>query len=235
MPVVGPVLSGLIETNVDSFMGALHGVHPLSQENPAYFIALCTAVGTGIALGSPLITFTTSDSGLTAVPPVPGVGSGIGIVIDDSYFREQIYINARNAILARFGETNHDPYPPSAGNSGEYLDALAHGIAVSVKTHFSTAWILTSAHPQVYQGTGTISDGNFSGLSSSLVKSSIVASGPTLLGIYFPDLAQAIADAYVSTIETMSTGTVTITGVCVPSISQVCAVPGSGSGTGTAT
>jgi len=235
MPVVAPVLSALIETNVDTYMAAVRGVHPLNQRNPAYFVALCTAIGTGIALGSPLITFTTADTGLSGIPPVPGVGAGVGIVIDDAYFREQIYTNARTAILSRFGKTRHDAYPPSQGNSGEFLDALAHGVATSVKTHFATAWILASGHPQVYAGAGVINDGNFGGLSSSLVKSSIIASGPTLLGIYFPDLAGAIADAYVSTIETKSTGSVTITGACVPSMAQVCGIPTTGSGAGTAT
>lgn len=235
MPAVPAVLSSLIQASVASKLEAVTQTNPLSGKDPSYFIEFCTAIGTGIALGSPVIAFDTDDSGQAGVPPVPGAGSGAGIMVDDSFLTEKIYTYVRNNTLAMFGKTNNIPFPPTSLSDGKALLAVAEGIATGVKTHYSTAWILVSTHPAIYAGTGTIGEGDFSGVSDSLVKSQIVASGPRLQGPMFPEMAKAIAQAYMETIHQKSTGTVTITGVCVPGPSQVCGTPSTGSGTGTAT
>jgi hypothetical protein len=234
MPAVGPALAALVQTKMDTYMSAVSGHSPLAQSNPSYFIAMCTAIGTGIATGSPVISFTTSDSGVTSAPPIPGAGTGVGIVVDDAFFKEQIYTNLRNNVIAQFGSTSHDAYPPGSGNSGEFVAAMAQAIAEAVKEHYQTAWTLTSSHPTIYAGSGTIGEGSFSGLVPAAVASAIQSAAPTLAGPFWPQTCQAIAQAYVDTIHTKSTGTVSIIGVCVPSPSQVCGLPGSGSGSGVA-
>lgn len=228
------VLSNLIKTKVDAKMQAIAGHSPLAQSNPAYFVELCTAIGTGIANGSATILFTTSDVGITGTPSVAGTGTGVGIIVDDVFFKENLYTTMRNFIISDFGSTLHQIYPPSSGNSGKYLLALTEGISESVSEHYATVYTLNSSHPTVYSGTGTISEGNFSGLSSSSIKSLIQAASSNLLGIFWPRIAEAIAQCYVDAIHNHSTGQVTIVGVCIPSISQICGVPGSGSGSGIA-
>lgn len=242
MPVVGPVLGNLIKTKMDSYMNSVSGKSPLSQDNPSYFIAMCTAIGTGIATGSPALTFTTSDSGFKGGPPptasvppyIPGTGSGVGITVDDAFFKEKIYTTIRSSIISEFGDTSHEPYPPSGSNSGQFLLAIAKAVSESVKEHFLTAWTLTSTHPTVYSGSGTIGNGNFSGLVPAAVKSAIQSAAPTLQGPMWPKFCEGIAQAYVDTIHTKSTGNVTIIGVCVPNTSLVCNIPASGSGSGAA-
>jgi hypothetical protein len=188
-----------------------------------------------MASGSPLINFTTADSGSAGAPLVTGTGTGIGIIVDAAFFKQDLYTRARAAIIARFGTTRHDPYPPGLHNSGELLLALCKGIADSVATHFTTAWTLNSTHPQIYVGTGLINNGHFSGLSAGTIAPLIQAAAPSFIGVYWPDLCQAIAESYVETIHNHSTGTVTITGTCVPGPSQVCGIGSSGTGTGVAT
>jgi len=234
MPVVPAALIALIKTDIAANMVAISGTDPLEQQDPSYFIEMCTAIGTGIATGTPLVNFVTTDTGQSGVPPVPGVGTGIGITVDDIDMEEQIYTSARDFVIEDFGETTHDAFPPGSNNSGKFLDALSTGVASAVKSHFSTAWVLTSAHPLVYAGSGLIGPGDFSGMSISAVKSAIVPEAPRFVGPYWPRLAEAIATGYVQSIEQKGTGTVTIVGVCVPSITQLCGIPLGGSGTGVA-
>lgn len=235
MPVIPAALSALIEIDIDSEMAkAYNGVHPLAQKDPSYFIAMCTAIGTGIALGGPVISFTTSDSGVMGAPPVPGVGTGVGIVVDSDFFIKDLYTRIRGYIIADFGKTSHDAYPPGAKNSGQYLLAMCTGIGKAIKTNFATAWILTSAHPLIYIGSGTISNGNFFGITAPAIKSAIVAAGPLMKGPFWPRTAQAISESYVEMITQHSTGSVTIVGICVPSLVQVCGIGSSGVGTGAA-
>jgi hypothetical protein len=84
-------------------------------------------------------------------------------------------------------------------------------------------------------GTGAINDGQFSGLVATAIQGSIQSLAFNLEGSFWPTLAQAVSESYVALIEQHSTGMVTITGTCVPSISQVCGIGGTGTGTGTAT
>lgn len=237
MPASGSALAALVQSNVDSRMAAVmgRGHHPLAQKNPHYFIELCTAIGTGIISAGPVINFTTNDTGQEGSPLVPGVGNGIGIVTDPSFFIQDLYTRLRGFIIADFGRTNHDPFPPRSTNSGQYLLALCLGINDSFLSYYPTAWTLVSAHPQIYMGTGLITDGQFSGLSSSAIQGAIISGAPDFRGRFWPRLAQGVAESYVALIEQHSTGMVTITGTCVPSISQVCGIGGSGNGSGTAT
>jgi hypothetical protein len=160
---------------------------------------------------------------------------GMGIVPDSSFLIQDLYTRTKGYIVADFGKTNHQNYPPQKGNSGEYLLALCQGINDALLSYYPTAWTLVSANPQIYMGTGQITNGNFSGLSPSLIQNAIIGLAPNLRGKFFPRLAQAISESYVALIQQHSTGQVTITGECSPGPSQVCGIGGSGNGTGIAT
>ena len=231
------ILSALIQARMASNFEAVLDYNPLNGHDTSYFQEFCTAFGSGIATGTITVPFVTADTGLKGIPFVAGVGTGIGIIVDEAFFKETIYTNVRNAILAQFGRTNNIPFPPTTKFNGLVLQAMAEAISHSVKTHFATVWTLTSTHPMIYSGTGLIENGDYSGISSSLVNSQIQVFGPRLSipGSVFPNMSLAVAQAYKTTIETMSTGTVTITGTCSPSVSQVCAVPSTGTGSGVAT
>lgn len=159
MPAIGPALGALIMNKVDQNMKKISGHSPLSQKNPSFFIAKCMAIGNGIATGVPVISFITKDSGQSGVPPIPGTGTGIGIKVDSDWYTKELYTKLRKTVLEKYGYTSHDPYPPSDDNSGKYLEAMCKGIAEAVKEHYATAWVLTSAHPLVYMGTGLIGNG----------------------------------------------------------------------------
>lgn len=233
MPAVPAALAALVQSNINTRMMAL-GAKPLAQKNPAFFIEMCTAIGSGIILGAPAIAFTTSDTGMMGVPPIPGAGVGVGIVTDPTFFIEDLYTRLRGYVIADFGQTSHDPYPPGPKNSGQYLLAICNGINDAFLSYYPTAWALVSAHPLIYAGSGTIADGNFSGLVATAIQSTIQGLAPTLVGKFWPRIAQGIAESYTALIEQHSTGTVTIVGVCVPSLVQVCGVPSVGTGSGVA-
>lgn len=236
MAASGAALAALIQTNVNSRMSAVKGHAPLAQPNPSYYIQFTSAIGTGIISGGPVINFTTTDIGNAGSPLVPGTGAGIGIVTDPTFFVQDLYTRTLGYIIADFGKTSHESYPPSSGNSGEYLLALCEGINDSLLSYYPTAWTLVSDHPEIYMGTGMIADGQFSGLSASAIQSSIVSGASNFTGVFWPRLAQAISESYVALIEEHATGMVTITGTCTSSSSQTCDIGGSsGTGTGTAT
>lgn len=216
-------------------MQLISGIAPLSQADPSFFIAMCQAIGQGIGDNSTALTFSTNDSGSAGLPPVGGSGTGTGIVVNKDYFTEDLYTKIRQKVIDNFGETKHEPFPPSSGNSGEFLLAVAEAIAEAVTEHYATAWTLTSTHPDIYSGTGIVPEGAISGLEAPTISASIVSLGSTLQGPFWPVMAQQIADSYVDAIHNHSTATVSIEGVCVPSISplQVCGLVGStGSGSG---
>jgi len=235
MPVIPSVFASLVQSDVDSRMAAIRGYHPLSQKNPMYYIEFCQAIGMGIVKGAPSILLVTNDSGSAGSPLVPGVGAGIGIVTDPTFFIQDLYTRIRNYVIADFGRTLHDPFPPRPGNSGQYLQALCEGINDAFLSYYPTAWTLVSTHPQIYMGTGLITDGQFSGLIATAIQAEIIQGAPNFIGRFWPRLAQAIAESYVALIELHSTGTVTITGTCVPSDDQVCNIGSTGNGSGVAT
>ena len=229
-------LAALVQSSVDTRMAAIAGFHPLQQKTPKYYIEFCQAIGMGIIQAGPTISFTTTDVGLAGAPPVPGVGAGIGIVTDPTFFIQDLYTRIRGYAMQDFGRTAHEAYPPTPGKTGEYLLALCQGINDAFLSYYPTAWTLVSAHPLIYTGTGTIADGQFSGLSASAIQAQIISNAPDLVGKFWPRIAQAVSESYVALIEQHSTGTVTITGVCISSPSQVCAIaPSVGVGSGTAT
>ena len=235
MSVNPSALAALVQSNVNARMKAVGGYAPLTQRNPSYYIEFANAIGMGLISGGPSITFTTIDTGQQGSPLVPGVGAGIGIVTDPTFFVEDLYTRVRNYVIADFGKTLHDPFTPSPGNSGQYLLALCQGINDAILSYYPISWTLVSAHPQIYMGTGIVNDGQFSGLTASAIQASIVSGAPNFIGKFWPRLAQAISESYVALIEEHSTGMVTITGTCDSSISQTCGIGGSGNGTGTAT
>lgn len=235
MSAVGAALAALVQTNVDARMAAVRGFHPLGQRNPSYYIEMCMAIGNGIITGGPAISFITTDTGNQGAPLVSGVGAGVGIIIDPSFFVQDLYARVMSYIVADFGRTLHDPFPPGATNSGQFLLALCNGINDAFLAYYPTAWTLVSSHPQIYSGSGIISNGQFSGLSAGTIGSTIHGLAPRFIGRFWPRIAQAVAESYVALIQQHATGMVTISGTCVASLSQVCGIGGSGSGTGMAT
>jgi hypothetical protein len=224
MPIIPDLLGILITTKVSSKMKSISNVSPLQQKNPSYFMEMCTGIGKGIAMGTPVISFMTTDSGLSGIPPAPAPGSGVGIIVDAQHMSEQMYTLARNSVISEFKETASDPWPPKKGNSGEFLKAITDGVSEAIQEHFQTAWTLSSVHNMIYMGTGEIKPGGFFGLSADLVAQSIVQSSPSLKGGFWPKAAESIAKGYVKSIQEKATGVVSITGVCVPP-AQVCGIP----------
>lgn len=234
MPANGGLMGQMMVTKVDANMRAINGKGPLALlSDQSYYREFLTAVAKGFADGTININFTTTDTGQIGTPAVAGVGTGTGIKVDSEYLTQTLYTAIRNRTQA-FGKTLHDQYPPSAGNSGKYLEALCRGIAEAVRDHYIAAWILNSTHSQVYAGSGQIPNGGFSGLSPERIKGLILQYSPRLKGAFWPIMAEEIARGYVKAIHERSTGQVSITGTCTPGPGQLCGLGGSGSGTGVA-
>lgn len=235
MAVSGSTWTSLFQTALDSKFAAVTGTSPLgSPHDQSWFKEYCQAIATGLALSVPSITFTTNDTGSGGTPDVTGSGTGTGIMIETSFFTEAIYTGIRQKVLDLFGVTGNAPYPPATLQNGLTLNAIAEALAESSAAHLAAAASLTSTHPKVYTGSGTISDGQFSGLSGGLVQSNILASAPRLAPHpFFAATALAIGTAFTDTIQQHSTGMVTISGTCTPSDSQSCGVSKSGTGSGT--
>lgn len=235
MPLVGPVLGQLIQMKVDARMQQQADYDgPLAAQNPSYFITMCNAVGIGIALGIPVVMFTTVDAGQAGTPPIPGVGAGVGITMDPEYMAEQLYTKIKDKVTAAYGQTMSEDWPVPPGGQGRFAEALARGISDAVKEHFSKAWILTSAHPIVYAGSGVIGPGKFTGVQAQLIKSQILGAAPILSKGAWPMICEAIGEAVAETVLNKATGKVTISGVCVPGPSQICGLPLPGAGSGVA-
>lgn len=230
MPAIISEHSQLLQTKIDGFMQPLGG-KPLGQKRPQFFIELCTAIATGLAASA--ITFLTTDTGVTSAPPKPGTGAGVGINMNKEFFSETLYTILRNQTLAQFGKCVHEAWPPSSG-TGLFLKALTDGISEATEEHWKTAWILASAHPVITVGVGMIPKGSFALTNESSVASTMAAAAPNMRGPYWPEMCKKIAEAYGIAIGTESWGQVVISGVCVPSESQVCGIPSAGVGTGVA-
>lgn len=246
MPVNQTVLTSIMKKKVAANMQRLTGYSPLGTRAEPYFTMLINAISAGIAQGAPSLTFTTNDVGFTGMPVIPGAGQGVGIDVDAAHMSERMYSYLRSTIVTKFGGTTHEAWPPTKGNSGEYLKAITDGVSEAIKEHFKTCWILTSAHPIVYAGSGVIdptkapdnpSRNYFRGIEVAPIKSLILISGGKLLrGRFFPDLAEGIARGYKESMEARAKSSVTIVGVCVPRTTppQVCNIPAVGKGTGVA-
>ena len=235
-------LKTLLLANIDSEFASISvpGVTyngPLAQPNPAYYQKFCEAIATGIA-EQKTITATTTDDGLTGTPAVAGTGVGIGILVNALDFEERIYTHIRNFVIADYGQTSHPIY--SAATSDNFLKQLAKAVAESVQEHFETVWTYATNHPDVYSGEGIIEEGNFSGLVEATIKAAMQAAGGGLLnGSFWPRFCEAMSKAYVETIHLKAKDfdKIIISGTCTPTPipPQVCGVPGTGSGSGTAT
>lgn len=247
MPAIPQALAQLMVQKVAANIQAVSGTSPLATKASPYFTNFFTAIATGIAQGTPTMQFKTADAGFIGIPPVPGVGTGVGVEVDASDMSEKMYTYLRTSIIAKYGSTLHEAWPPSKDNSGQYMKAMTDGIAAAVKEHYKVCWILTSNHLTVYAGTGVIdptkstdesSRKNFTGISSSAVKSLILSNAGLLKGPYLADFADCIARGYKDGIEQKAKGEVTIIGICIPLVPpagvQACNIPGSGEGTGVA-
>ena len=193
MAVSALALAALVKSDVNSRMQNVRGFAPLNQRNPSYYIEFANAIGMGIISGASTIDFTTTDTGNKGDPLVPGTGAGVGIITDPTFFVEDLYTRVRNYVIQDFGRTLHEPYPPSRGNSGEYLLALCEGINDAILSYYPTSWTLMSAHPEIYMGTGIVNNGQFSGLSASAIQAAIISGAPNFIGRFWPRLAQAIS------------------------------------------
>jgi hypothetical protein len=102
------VLSELLKEKLDcKFKRVRTYAGPLAQKKPQYFHNFCEGIGKGIVLGSPSIQFTTLDAGFGGAPPIPGVGKGIGIIMDVDWFTENLYKELRSRIMSGHGKTVH--------------------------------------------------------------------------------------------------------------------------------
>jgi hypothetical protein len=256
MAVDGDLLATVLKARMNAkFKLAASYPGPLAQSDPSYYLQFCEAVGKGIIDGSAIIDFTTKDVGLAAGPPIAGKGSGVGIKMDKDWFLKNLYIEIREASIGIYGATSHplwcedwnaandpsNPLPlehcgltPNQYNPYNFLTAMCEAIAECVSEHNETFRVLQSDHPGVYMGQGKIEEGGFIGLSSSAIASAILGHGPSLSGSFWPILCEKIGNVYARAIMEHSTGEVVIAGTCVPSSSQACGLPGSGTGTGKA-
>jgi hypothetical protein len=237
MAASNSVLSGLVKQYVHDNMAKLPYAGyggPLDQGNPSYYVEFCTAIGSGIADGSKVITLKSEDKGKGGGPPIPGVGAGVGIFVDRNWFNKKLYDEIYAEILKQFGRTLHDPWFPKEGNSGQFLHAVTKGISDAIADHYTTAYKLIGKHPLVYQGVGLVKKGMYSGLSPSAIEGLIMGYAPRFKGVFWPIVAKVVARVYVEAIHMQSTGTLTITGSCKSSPSQVCGVNKTGFGNGTA-
>jgi hypothetical protein len=234
MAADGNALSLLLRTKMDTkFRAVMDYAGPSAQQDPSKFFQMCDAIGKGIAQSSAAIQFTTDDTGSKGTPPVPGVGTGAGIIIDTAWFTQALYQELRSRFISQYGQTVHPEFS-QAHNPYNFLTAFSEAISESVSQHYIQAWVLTSNHPAIFVGTGTISNGGFSGLSQSLTASAIQSLAPAFQGSAWPPICQAVGKAYAEAVMQHATGTVVISGVCVPSTNQVCGIPGTGSGSGVA-
>jgi hypothetical protein len=237
MAASASVLSKLIETKVHANMSKLTYAGysgPLGQPNPSYYKEFCKAIGTGFALGSVVVQLKSEDKGKGGTPPVPGKGVGVGIFVDKEWFHRTMYIRIRAQIVSKYKRTLHEAFPPSKGNSGEFLFAITKGIADSVEEHYKTAYKLQGVHPLVYQGVGDVKKGMYSGLSASAIEGLILSNGPRMKGSFWPIIVKTIASVYVEAIHKNSTGTLTISGKCVTKPGQACNKNKTGFGSGVA-
>jgi hypothetical protein len=233
MPIIKPAFIETVTSEVAKAMQSVSGVSPLAQPDPSYFKEMCKGFATGIADGISTLQFETKDAGLGSAPPIPGTGAGVGIKLDTAMLIEFCYTECRNGVIEKFGETAHDPFPPSSGNSGEFLQALIQGIIKATEEAFKSQLTLSSNHPMVYLGAGKILQGKFSGLQAADIADKIVAASPNLKGKAWKDFCLSFGKGFIKGVHEGATSEVVITGVCVPSVAQICAIPMTGQGQGT--
>lgn len=106
--VDGQVLSDLLQEKLNcKFKRVRVYDGPLAQKDPSYFKNFCDGIGKGVVNGSSSIQFSTADLGFGGAPPIPGVGVGVGIVMDTDYFTEQLYKELRQRIVQLHNQTIH--------------------------------------------------------------------------------------------------------------------------------
>lgn len=215
MPIIGPKLGLLIKENMIKNISELSGKSPAEQPNPQYFINFCVGLGNGIATGTKSIVFTTVDSGLANPLAGPGIGTGKGIQFNSDYMVKTAYERLRSEVINMFGKTNHAPYPPPSGNSGEYLVAILKAISDSIKDVYEKDLILTSTHFPVVTGSGVVKEGNFSGILPGIIKNSIISSTGSFRGSFWPKFIDIITESYIDTVHNHSTAKVIIAGAGV--------------------
>lgn len=259
MPAIGPALGALIKSKVNDYMKTAYPYGgPLAGKVTSYYIEFCMAIGLGIAsksLGK--INWASTDIGMSGTPSAPGVGIGKGILVDKKWFAKNLYLEMMTNfphlpawppatkttewtdefdVYHKEVVEVHPPFPPKSDYSnGMFMECICTGIADSVESHFKTAWIMQGTHPKVYMGKGKVNEGKFFGLVGADIASGIQAMAPSMSGPYWIKLTNAIGKVYVDAIHKHSkSGPIVISGVCVPSQSQVCGIPGGGIGTGKA-
>lgn len=198
MPLSGSSLSDLMKGHVDQNIKSIDGPGPLGQSDPSYFEQMMEAIGKGTVEGtSGILTFVATNP----PPPVPTPPySAQGLIFDAAYFEKTLYNKLRTLSLSISGSTLHDPYPPSKGNSGEFLKAMCAGLATALKVHFLNAPELVS--PQTSPSSSKIDKGQFSGLIPAVISQNIISKASNLNGVFFPQFSLAYASVYTITVHT---------------------------------
>lgn len=175
MALSGSVLSNLIKSELQP------------EFNGTQLDNFCNALGNGIITSvTGFLTFTTSDLGL---PLGSGTGIGSGILgLSNSTISADIFSK---------GQTFWSAYQNDG--PGKKWEDICNAVGISVKSHFSSAAILTSVHTPVLNGTGTVI--TYSGVTISAMKTAIVNAAPSSWsapGARFPELAEAVATGVVT-------------------------------------
>jgi hypothetical protein len=209
----------------------LSGQNPFAQKNPSYLIEFIHSISNTLAMDCLQITCVTVDAGIGAAPPMPGVGIGKMTVVNEPLLG-RIYTRVREAVIREFGRTAHEAWPPTEG-SGIYLRAILESFTQTTTDFYNKNLTIASVHPFVYTGAYKVTNGGFLAPQPNIIASDIMGKAPSLKGRFWPIFVKAFADGYVEYIQQDLTGTGAITGICVPSVAQVCGLPLPGAGTGT--
>ena len=224
--IVQPALAQNMRANCISRLSALN-----APFDSSYSVEFFNAIATGVANTINGAQFATSDTGFGGTPPIPGAGTGVGLFVNKPLFVQKLYteMRASSASCASTlnATTGHPAWPPPEDNA---LLLMCRGIVDAIDTALRSQAILTSTHPLVYSGTGVIT--NLSGFSPSSISNFIKTAANSLQGVCWPFLCAGIGQSCFEIFSNSTTGTLTITGICVPNVSQACNIPRTGSGSG---
>jgi hypothetical protein len=226
MPVIIPDLSTRIRTKLLSAWSGIGG-----QVNSSYAYEFCDAIAQGLGQSINEAGFITDDTGLRGSPLVAGAGNGAGIFIEKDVFSMEMYqrIQTKSKAFAASlnTQTINPDWPPPPSNA---LFRMTNAIAEATDEVLTTQTILISNHPQIYQGNGIVRE--YTQIDESIISGIIISSSPNLQGVMWPQIADAIAEAYYITLQNHSFAEVTITGSCSSGGGQSCGINSIGVGTG---
>lgn len=189
----------------------LSGQNPFAQANPKYLGEFIHSIANTLALDSLKITCITTDAGLGTPPPAPGIGINGSVKWVNEPMLGKIYTSVRNSILAQFGETMHEAWPPTQG-SGIYLKAILNSFTTPMTEFGNKKLKISSIHPIVHAGTFVVNGGQFIAPQPNILISDIMGKSPTLKGSFWPTFVKAFVHGYIDYIQTDLTGSGIIIG-----------------------